>query len=67
MHTPPNATVFVTLREEDERITLDVIDDGPGLGLAIVAAIVGAHKITVTAANEPDHGAHFTVTLQGNV
>ena len=31
------------------------------------AAIVGAHKGTVAAANEPEHAAYFTVTLQGSI
>jgi two-component system OmpR family sensor kinase len=36
---------------------------GAGLGLAIVAAIVGAHGGRVTAADAPDGGAVFTVAL----
>ncbi|MFO1540031.1 MAG: sensor histidine kinase [Chloroflexota bacterium] len=37
--------------------------DGPGLGLAIAAAIVTAHGGRIGAANAPDGGALFTVEL----
>lgn len=37
--------------------------DGAGLGLAIVAAIVGAHDGEIVAANADGGGAVFTVTL----
>ncbi|MBT5627883.1 MAG: HAMP domain-containing histidine kinase, partial [Chloroflexi bacterium] len=36
---------------------------GAGLGLAIVAAIVSAHKGTIEAANQEGHGARVTVSL----
>jgi len=31
VHTPKGTQVTVTLREEDSRVILDVVDDGPGL------------------------------------
>lgn len=36
---------------------------GAGLGLAIVARLVDAHRGTVAVANAPDGGAVFTITL----
>ncbi|MEP7114275.1 MAG: HAMP domain-containing sensor histidine kinase, partial [Ilumatobacteraceae bacterium] len=36
---------------------------GSGIGLAVVAELVAAHRGTVVAANRPGGGAEFTVTL----
>jgi two-component system phosphate regulon sensor histidine kinase PhoR len=36
---------------------------GSGLGLAVVQAIVTAHRGTVDVRSEPDHGARFRITL----
>ncbi|WP_341214720.1 HAMP domain-containing sensor histidine kinase [uncultured Wocania sp.] len=37
--------------------------DGSGLGLSVVHGIVASHKGTITAKNNPNKGAIFTVTL----
>ncbi|MCB0462659.1 MAG: HAMP domain-containing sensor histidine kinase [Flavobacteriaceae bacterium] len=37
--------------------------DGSGLGLSVVHGIVASHKGTITAQNNPNKGAIFTVTL----
>ena len=46
-------TPFVTTRSH-----------GLGIGLTIVETIVAAHGGTITARNNPDGGATFTVTLR---
>jgi two-component system, OmpR family, sensor kinase len=56
----PNA-VFERFWRDSESRGRD--DGGAGLGLAIVAAIVGAHGGTVEATNPPGGGAQFTVRL----
>ncbi len=40
---------------------------GAGLGLAIVAAIVAAHKGTIEAKNQDGHGARVTITLPADL
>ena len=37
--------------------------DGSGLGLSVVHGIVASHKGTITAQNNPNKGAIFTITL----
>jgi two-component system sensor histidine kinase BaeS len=37
--------------------------DGSGIGLAVVAQLVGAHGGTITASSTPGHGATFTTRL----
>jgi signal transduction histidine kinase len=37
--------------------------DGSGLGLSVVHGIIASHKGTITAQNNPNKGAIFTVTL----
>lgn len=53
---------FVTLpvRNSDNR-------RGVGLGLSICKAIVTAHGGTITAANQPQGGAIFTITVPGDI
>ena len=53
--------VFEPFYRADPSRTRDT--GGAGLGLAIVAAIVGVHGGTVAAASEPNVGATFTVRL----
>jgi len=36
---------------------------GSGLGLAVVQAIVAAHRGSVDVRSEPEHGARFRITL----
>ena len=39
---------------------------GSGIGLSVVAELVGAHEGTVEASNAPGSGARFTVRLPAN-
>ncbi|MFD1616340.1 sensor histidine kinase [Gelatiniphilus marinus] len=43
--------------------TTKPIGEGSGLGLSVVHGIVASHKGTITAQNNPDKGAIFTITL----
>ena len=52
-----------TLFEKFTRGEEESAVNGVGLGLAIVRAIVEAHKGTVKAENRPEGGARFIITL----
>ena len=43
--------------------TTKPVGEGSGLGLSVVHGIVASHKGEITATNNPDRGATFTVTL----
>ena len=78
-HTPDSNSpvplpVQVTVRDNGPGITQDIISSifdpfvtskshGKGLGLAIIARIVQQHGGLITAKNDPEGGASFTVSL----
>jgi two-component system sensor histidine kinase KdpD len=88
-YTPAGSRIEIDARNEGDRVTITVADNGPGLppgreenlfekftrgqdessvagvglGLAIVRAIVQAHKGTVRGENRSEGGARFVISL----
>ncbi|MBT9540306.1 two-component system sensor histidine kinase KdpD [Thiobacillus sp.] len=88
-YTPPGSRIEIGARNEGDRVSISVADNGPGLppgredmlfekftrgqdesavagvglGLAIVRAIVEAHKGTVRGETRAEGGARFVISL----
>ncbi len=63
-YTPRHGHITLHARREGGEAVVTVTDDGLGIGLALVRALVGMHGGSVTAHSAgPDQGSSFTVRL----
>jgi signal transduction histidine kinase len=73
-HSPDRSSVLIEVQDSGIGIAVEKIEsifdpfittkpDGLGMGLSICRSIIERHGGTISAANNPDRGAKFTITL----
>jgi PAS domain S-box-containing protein len=73
-HSPDRSSVLIEVQDSGIGVAVEKIEsifdpfittkpDGLGMGLSICRSIIERHGGTISAANNPDRGAKFTITL----